>query len=30
VFGDRMVSNDDRDTLDKLLNDEVEGVFGLT
>ena len=30
VFGDRMVSNEDRETLDNLLNEEVENTFKLT
>jgi hypothetical protein len=30
VFGDRMISNDDRDVLNKLLNNEIENVFNLT
>ena len=30
VFGDRMVSQDDRDKLDKLLDSEVESVFKLS
>lgn len=30
VFGDRMISNEDRDTLDELLNTEVEKAFKLT
>ena len=30
VFGDRMVSQEDRDTLDNLLNTEIENVYGLS
>ena len=29
VFGDRMISQEDRDTLDGLLNDEAVNVFKL-
>lgn len=30
VFGDRMISQEDRDTLDELLNEEVINSFKLT
>ena len=30
MFGDRMISNEDRETLDNLLNEEVQSVFHLT
>lgn len=30
VFGDRMISQEDRDTLDGLLNDEVVNTFKLS
>lgn len=30
VFGDRMISNEDRETLDELLNHEVENTFKLS